>query len=135
MPGSKKTGNTPDDEDIGYGKPPKRSQFKAGRSGNPRGRPKGALNSKTILRRNLSRKIVVREGQVEREVSKLEGILMRQIELALKGDNRAAQQLLKFSIEHGAVAPPKIEVEEQPLSAAEQDILDEIIGTLKNRHT
>lgn len=135
MSGSKKTDKTDDDEDIGYGKPPKRAQFKPGRSGNPRGRPKGALNSKTILRRNLSRKIIVREGQVEREVSKLEGILMRQIELSLKGDNRAAQQLLKFSIEHGAVAPPKIEVEEQPLSAAEQDILDEIIGTLSKRRS
>jgi hypothetical protein len=31
-----------DDNDVGYGKPPKRSRFKPGQSGNPKGRPKRA---------------------------------------------------------------------------------------------
>ena len=30
----------PDDDKVGYGKPPKHSRFQPGRSGNPRGRPK-----------------------------------------------------------------------------------------------
>jgi hypothetical protein len=34
----------PGDHDVGYGRPPKHSQFKPGQSGNPRGRPKGARN-------------------------------------------------------------------------------------------
>ena len=31
--------------EVGYGKPPKHSQFKPGQSGNPQGRPKGSRNS------------------------------------------------------------------------------------------
>jgi hypothetical protein len=30
------------DDEVGYGKPPKHGQFKPGKSGNPRGRPRGA---------------------------------------------------------------------------------------------
>jgi hypothetical protein len=44
-----------DDQDkVGYGKPPKHSQFQPGQSGNPRGRPKGARGVKTDLSAELS---------------------------------------------------------------------------------
>ena len=52
--------------DIGYCKPPKHSQFKPGRSGNPRGRPKGAKNETTILREILNKRIAIREKPVGR---------------------------------------------------------------------
>lgn len=30
-------------DDVGYGKPPKRTQFKPGQSGNPKGRPRASI--------------------------------------------------------------------------------------------
>lgn len=41
--------------DVGYGKPPKKSQFKKGESGNPKGRPKGSLSFKTLMKKQLER--------------------------------------------------------------------------------
>lgn len=36
-----------DDYEVGYGKPPKHTQYKPGQSGNPDGRPKGSKNKRT----------------------------------------------------------------------------------------
>ena len=61
--------------DVGYGKPPAATRFKSGKSGNPRGRPKGSANKakrpalneermKTILLEEAYRTIKVNEGLV-----------------------------------------------------------------------
>ena len=48
---------------VGYRHPPEKSRFKAGQSGNPHGRPKGALNLATILEKTLSELVVIVPAQ------------------------------------------------------------------------
>lgn len=78
------------DDEVGYGRPPRAHQFEAGRSGNPRGRPKGAKNETTILRELLNRKIEIREAGRSRKITVFEAILLRFTEDALKGNTKTA---------------------------------------------
>ncbi len=43
-----------DDYDVGYGKPPRRSQFEKGVSGNAKGRPRSTRNFLSDLRDELA---------------------------------------------------------------------------------
>ena len=82
------------DYEVGYGKPPKGTRFPPGCSGNPRGRPKGTKNLKTDLLEELGEKILVREGERSRQVSKQRAVLKTIVTRTLKGDARAANLLL-----------------------------------------
>jgi hypothetical protein len=82
------------DNDVGYGKPPKTHQFKPGKSGNPKGRPKGAKSEATMLVELLNRKIEIRQNGKVRKITILEGILHKLAEDSLKGNTKSAAFVL-----------------------------------------
>jgi hypothetical protein len=87
----------PDDErdyEVGYGKPPRHTRFEPGRSGNPRGRPPGAKNMKTLLSKALNELVVVTERGGRRKVSKREAIVTQLVNRSAKADYKAIQILL-----------------------------------------
>jgi len=85
-----------DDEVVGYRRPPRRSQFKPGLSGNPKGRPRGSRNASTLLDEALKERVTVSENGRRRNVSKLEVILTQLVNTAAKGDHRATRLLLEW---------------------------------------
>jgi hypothetical protein len=101
----------PDDHNktynVGFGKPPKASQFRKGSSGNPKGRPKGRRNLATVLERTLQEKVVINENGVRRTVTKLEAAMKQLVNQAASGDLAAMRQLsaLAGSAEEELVAP------------------------------
>jgi len=60
------------DYEVGYGRPPVATRFKKGHCANPKGRPKGAKNGRTLLREKLETKVSARDGGRQKRMSKLE---------------------------------------------------------------
>jgi len=79
---------------VGYGKPPLRTKFKKGKSGNPRGRPKGSRNIKTLFKEKLEEKITVTENGRRKVISKQEALVAVVINKALGGDLRSVNLLM-----------------------------------------
>jgi hypothetical protein len=82
---------------VGYGAPPQNTRFQKGRSGNPRGRPKGSLNVATVFVKTLREKVVINEHGQRRTVTKLEAALKQLVNKAASGDIRALRQLLDLA--------------------------------------
>ncbi|MBB3474269.1 DUF5681 domain-containing protein [Sphingomonas sp. BK345] len=93
------------DYDIGYGKPPKHSQFQKGQSGNPKGRAKGSKNLNTLVRELLDERIPINTPSGRRHVARIEVLLRKLIEVAAKGNTKAMEQLLRqYALAQAAVA-------------------------------
>ena len=106
---------------VGYSKPPKAKQFKKGRSGNPKGRPKGSLNLATDLTAELSEQITVREDGRSRRVSKQRALIKSLLAKALQGDVRASAALLALYARVISEASP--EDQNDPVDTEELQIL------------
>ncbi|HYC99384.1 DUF5681 domain-containing protein [Brevundimonas sp.] len=92
----------PDEESVGYGRPPRHSRFKAGQSGNPSGRPRGARSLKSDLADELSQMVQVTENGSRREISKQRLALKALAAKAIKGDVPALGKLFDLLREtHG----------------------------------
>jgi len=114
---------------VGYGRPPIESRFQPGASGNPRGRRKGRKNLKTLIRKALTASISIQEGTKTRRVSKIEGVVLRQLQSALKGDDRSAMAVIKMAMQMGLLEEPASNaVEDTALSGADERILEELLG-------
>jgi hypothetical protein len=81
-------------DDAGYGQPPKRTQFKKGKSGNPKGRPKLITSFKADLAAELREKLVLTENGKERKVTKQRAFIKTLTAAAIKKDIRAVSALL-----------------------------------------
>ena len=82
-----------DEATVGYGRPPKQTRFQKGRSGNPRGRPKGALNLATVLARTLQEPVVITEQGRKKTITKFDAAVKQLVNKAASGEARAIAQL------------------------------------------
>ena len=80
------------DYTIGYGKPPEWGRFKKGQSGNPKGRPRKAENTATIIKGVMDEEVTIkRHGEPVGQMSRRRGIITIMANKAMGGDVRAAK--------------------------------------------
>ena len=113
------------DYKVGYGKPPRHSRFTKGQSGNPRGRPAGAKNLKTLLNEALNEPVIVTENGGRRKVTKREAIITQLVNRSATADWRAIKILLDLVREIEGQSEPA-SPETSAFTAADEKVIEQL---------
>jgi len=117
-----------DGKKASYKRPPEATRFKKGRSGNPKGRPKGSPNLKTVLDNIFGEWIEITVQGRQCKVSKLEASFLLLYDRMAKGNINAARLLLTTYLR---VNPPETSADLiEEVSQSDQEILDAVLKRL-----
>jgi len=118
---------------VGYGNPPKETRFKQGKSGNPKGRPKGSKNFAIVLQDELKAKIVVTEGGKRKKISKREAIAKQLVNKAAAGDPKAMPILFNETRTQENLSP-STSPQDVLTSEEDQKVMASIINRIRASH-
>lgn len=104
--------------EVGYGKPPRHTQFASGQSGNPRGASTAGGSLARSVGRILGKKLSITENGKKRHVTMQDGILLGLAHKALKGDHRAAKLILELQ----QTLPPPEQTDSERAQASNERI-------------
>jgi len=107
---------------VGYRSPPRHSLWVPGQSGNPSGKPRGVLNLKTELIKELNSLITVRKGNRTIRVKKGQAWIMKIVNGALSNDVKATATLIQLLLRFDVMGQMKAG-EEAPLTSNDAELL------------
>jgi hypothetical protein len=86
---------------VGYGKPPKANQFRKGRTGNPRGKRKGDENTISAFRRQVLKRVKIKDGETLRTITVAEAVILKNFDAAMHKDPIAMGNIFRLAEESG----------------------------------
>ena len=123
---------TPRDYVVGYGKPPVHTRFQKGRSGNPKGRPRGKKNMSTLLSAALDAAIIVVENGQRKKITKREAIITQLVNKSASADLKATQIVLAMLQDVEARADDSSD--SAAFTEADQEIIQRIQARMRNEN-
>jgi hypothetical protein len=124
-------GEAAEETRVGYRRPPVATRFRPGRSGNPRGRPKGARNLGAIIASALGEKVLATEDGRTRRISKYEAAIKQLVNSAATGDLRATHMLIGLVQAHEA--RPAEEKPERRFDKGDALVVSEFVRWIKRQ--
>jgi Family of unknown function (DUF5681) len=89
MKDSKRTSSIGGEYTVGYGRPPQHTRFQPGRSGNPKGRPKGSKSVSTLFAEELAQTVNLIENGRRKKMSKRQALVKQTVNKALSNVEKA----------------------------------------------
>jgi Family of unknown function (DUF5681) len=110
------------DYEVGRGRPPKHTQYPKGKSGNPKGRPKGARNLRAELEKSLLAPIPMVMNGKQVRITTVELLIKKVAAEISKGSMPAARLLMELMLHVDARSPaPANDVAPEAADALEPD--------------
>lgn len=106
--------------EVGYGKPQRAARFQKGKSGNPKGQPKGSKSARSLLEQVLSAPVAINECGTTRLIEQRMALFKSLVARAIKGDARAAALVAKLMGQFERDEPHE---KHQPLTVIERRIV------------
>lgn len=117
-------------DEVGYGKPPRKTRFQKGRSGNPKGRPKGTLNVATVLERTLREPVVINENGQRKTITKMRAAVKQLVNKAASGDLIALRQLMAL-VASAEQRSGDAEAKQPSMNEADQEVMAGILKRIQ----
>jgi hypothetical protein len=126
------SGKDADCFEVGRGKPPKNTQFQKGRSGNPKGRPRGTPNVATVLGRTLRELVVINENGKRKTITKMQAAVKQLVNQAASGDLTAVRQLMALvasAEQHAGNA----QAEQPSMNEVDQEVMAQMLERFEQK--
>jgi hypothetical protein len=109
--------------EVGYGRPPKATQFQAGQSGNPLGRPRDRPSLDELLLEEAARIVKFKAGDKVMHMDRDRALTRKLFDMALQGNVRAIQlvtdRLRQAQAALGSKADPEAPLTEEEIALLE----------------
>lgn len=121
--------NEGEDDKVGYRRPPKKSQFQKGKSGNPSGKSRAQTSLADDVSRALKKKVTVTQDGRKKVMRKGEALAEQLVNKGLSQNLGAAK--LAADLERQSREARRNEPE-QELSTGEEEIVAELIARIRS---
>lgn len=119
------------DDGVGYGRPPRHTRFTKGKSGNAKGRPKGARNMRTYVGIEANQSVSVTQNGKLIKIPMIHAVIKKVFVEAAHGKPQAMAKAIELT--QASEAGPEL-IRQQKLDEEDEAILEEFIKNLRENN-